>query len=155
MLSRMRIVILIAVLTGTSATLALFKYLQKQKENFPNTKSSFVSVVVARTQLPMGKKLSMEDLTASRWPRDIVPEGSYTEIPILLNRVLNTQVFQGEAILESKLAPKGSEGGFSSIIPPGMRALTVSVNSYSGVSGFILPNTHVDVLVTVPSPNQN
>jgi pilus assembly protein CpaB len=58
----------------------------------------------------------------------------------------------GEAIIESKLAPKGSEGGFSSIIPDGMRALTVSVNNSSGVGGFILPNTRVDVLVTVSSP---
>ena len=38
------------------------------------------------------------------------------------------------------------------MIPPGMRALTVSVNTQTGVSGFILPNTRVDVLVTVPNP---
>jgi pilus assembly protein CpaB len=35
-----------------------------------------------------------------------------------------------------------------------MRALTVSVNNSSGVGGFILPNTRVDVLVTVSSPAQ-
>jgi pilus assembly protein CpaB len=35
-----------------------------------------------------------------------------------------------------------------------MRALTVSVNNSSGVGGFILPNTRVDVLVTVSSPVQ-
>jgi pilus assembly protein CpaB len=35
-----------------------------------------------------------------------------------------------------------------------MRALTVSVNNSSGVGGFILPDTRVDVLVTVSSPVQ-
>jgi len=63
--------------------------------------------------------------------------------------VLRSDIYGGEAILEKKLAPRGSDGGFSSIIPEGMRALTVSVDTYSGVSGFILPNTRVDVMVTV------
>jgi len=70
----------------------------------------------------------------------------------VVGRVVRADAYAGEAILEDKLAPKGSEGGFSSVIPPGMRALTVSVNNYSGVGGFVLPNTRVDVLVTVPSP---
>ena len=65
--------------------------------------------------------------------------------------MIKAEAFPGDLIIESKLAPVGSEGGFSSIIPPGMRALTVEVNTYVGVGGFILPNTRVDVLVTVPS----
>jgi pilus assembly protein CpaB len=66
-----------------------------------------------------------------------------------VGRVLKVAIAAGEPVLESKLAPEGSTGGFASLIPPGMRAVTVGVNVVSGVGGFILPRTRVDVLVTV------
>jgi pilus assembly protein CpaB len=38
--------------------------------------------------------------------------------------------------------------GLSSVIPPGMRAVSVAVNNVIGVAGFVLPGSRVDVLVT-------
>jgi len=154
MLSKMKIIIIIAIIAGASATFGIYRFLDSQKDKIKDVKASMQYVVVAGTDLPMGKKLVAADLKVKEWPKELAPPGCFSDTSELVGRVINTPIYQAETIMKSKLAPAGSEGGFSSIIPTGMRALTVSVNTSSGVSGFILPNTRVDVLVTVPSHNQ-
>ena len=154
MLSKMKIIIIIAIIAGASATFGIFRYMESQKNRMKDAKVSIQYVVVAGADLPMGKKLVATDLKIKEWPKELAPSGCFSDTSGLAGRVINIPVYKEETIMKSKLAPIGSEGGFSSIIPPGMRALTVSVNTSSGVSGFILPNARVDVLVTVPAHNQ-
>ena len=42
--------------------------------------------------------------------------------------------------------------GLATVIPAGMRAVSVKVNEVVGVAGFVLPGMRVDVLVTVRPP---
>jgi pilus assembly protein CpaB len=154
MILRMKFIIPVAILASAVATFGLYKVLQQQNKKNAGPKIITQKVVVANCDLQMGKKLEASDLKTSDWPVEIVPAGSAANAALLIGRVVRTDSKAGEAVIESRLAPQGSEGGFSSIIPSGMRALTVSVNNASGVGGFILPNTRVDVLVTVSSPAQ-
>jgi pilus assembly protein CpaB len=151
---KMRIIIPIAIIASVLSTFGVYKYLEKQKENIENTQVPYQTVMVANKTIRIGTKVKMDDLEVKEWPVDIVPGGAFPDTVGLIDRAVKMEIYQGEAMIESKLAPKGSEGGFTSIIPPGMRALTVSVNTYTGVSGFILPKTRVDVLVTVPSTSK-
>lgn len=151
MLFKMKSIIPIAIVISALSTLGIFKYLQKQKEKIQDLNYAYRKVVMTKVDLPAGKKLVESFLTIDDWPEKIIPKGSFSSIEDVIDRVIKTEMYEGEAILETKLASKGSDGGFSSIIPLGLRALTVSVDTYSGVSGFLLPNTRVDVLVTVPS----
>jgi pilus assembly protein CpaB len=57
-----------------------------------------------------------------------------------------------EPVTESRLAPVGSAGGLSSVIPDGYRAMTVKVDDVVGVSGFIQPGTLVDIVVVTSPP---
>jgi pilus assembly protein CpaB len=154
MILRIKFIIPIAIVASAFATFGLYKVLLQQNKRSDTQRVAYRKVVVANRDLPMGKKIEASDLKTGDWPENIVPAGSFSKTKELFGRVVNTESKTGEAVIESKLAPKGSEGGFSSIIPAGMRALTVSVNNSSGVGGFILPNTRVDVLVTVSSPVQ-
>jgi pilus assembly protein CpaB len=61
---------------------------------------------------------------------------------------------ENEAVMESKLAPKDAGAGLPAMIPPNMRAVSVQVNDVIAVAGFVIPGTHVDVLVT-GSPSGN
>jgi pilus assembly protein CpaB len=154
MIFRMKFIMPAAILAGALATFGVYSFLRQQKVQMAQPRTVTRKVVVAGLPLPIGKKLEASDLKISDWPEDIIPSGSYSDISGLTGRVIKTESQEGEPIIEARLAPRGSEGGFSSVIPTGMRALTVSVNSASGVSGFILPNTRVDVLVTVSSPSK-
>jgi pilus assembly protein CpaB len=49
-------------------------------------------------------------------------------------------------VLAAHLAPEGSGVGMVATISQGMRAMAVRVDEVSGVGGFILPNTFVDVI---------
>jgi pilus assembly protein CpaB len=148
---KVRTIIIIALLLSGAVTYGLYQYMEAQKRKSEEQTSGYQDVVQAKVHLPMGTKIEAGNLRQVPWPKTLLPDGYFSEIPELVGRVIKTEAFPGDVIIESKLAPVGSEGGFSSIIPPGMRALTVEVNTYVGVGGFILPNTRVDVLVTVPS----
>jgi len=154
MILRIKFIIPIAIVASAFATFGLYKVLLQQNKRNDTPRVVYRKVAVANHDLQMGKKIETGDLRTSDWPESIAPAGSFSDASELFGRVIKTESKTGEAVIESKLAPKGSEGGFSSIIPDGMRALTVSVNNSSGVGGFILPNTRVDVLVTVSSPVQ-
>ena len=54
---------------------------------------------------------------------------------------------RGEPLIESRLAPIGTKGGLSAVVPEGKRAITVRVNDVIGVAGFALPGNFVDVMV--------
>jgi pilus assembly protein CpaB len=151
---KMRWIILAALLLSGAATYGLFQVLDTQSQKNDKKTDGYRDVVLVSVHLPAGSKIGEPDLRVTAWPSDLIPEGSFSKLSEVTGRVMKTDAFPGEAIMESKLAAIGSEGGFSSIIPTGMRALTVEVNTFVGVGGFILPNTSVDVLVTVPSSKE-
>src|SRR5947208_7481050 len=61
-------------------------------------------------------------------------------------------IYEGELILESRVAMKGAGAGLAATIPPGMRAVAVRVNDIVGIAGFIRAGTHVDVLIAGNPP---
>src|SRR5438876_2761836 len=60
-----------------------------------------------------------------------------------------------EPILESKLAASGAGAGLMASIPEGMRAVAVKVNDVIGVAGFVVPGTHVDVILSGSADEKN
>src|SRR5262249_48391853 len=70
----------------------------------------------------------------------------------VVGRGVVAQIFQGEPILENRLASAGSGGGMAATIRPGMRACAVRVDDVVGVAGFVLPGMRVDVLVSGSGP---
>jgi pilus assembly protein CpaB len=65
-----------------------------------------------------------------------------------VSRGLLTAVLENEPITVNKLASMGASG-LPPAIPPGMRAMSVKVNDVIGVAGFVVPDTRVDVVVTI------
>jgi pilus assembly protein CpaB len=67
----------------------------------------------------------------------------------LVGRVVLYPLAPGEPILERQLSLPGAGGGITVKIPDGMRAISLRTDEVVGVAGFLLPGTHVDVLVTL------
>ena len=104
-------------------------------------------VVVAAMDIELGSKINPQMLTSVDWPTGSVPQGAFTDMKQLQDRVVRTSVGRGEALLERKLMPVGAQGGLSAVIAEGKRAMTVRVNDVIGVAGFALPGNYVDVMV--------
>lgn len=103
-------------------------------------------IVVTTKDLPIGASLNKDNLALAEWPRAGVPKGAFSDISQLENRVAVTKLAAGEPVLALELAAPGSAAGLVALIPPGMRAMAVRVDEVSGVAGFVLPNSYVDVI---------
>jgi pilus assembly protein CpaB len=84
-----------------------------------------------------------------QFPKESMPDGSFETPEKLAGRVAIINIAAREPITESKIAPEGTAGGLSAVIPEGYRAMTVKVDDVVGISGFIMPGTLVDVVVVI------
>jgi pilus assembly protein CpaB len=105
-------------------------------------------VVVAADDLQVGTKIEEKDVRLVRFPSGDLPVGCYHQKNKVVGRGVILPIARGEFVLTNKLAGENAGSGLPSLIPPGMRALSVRVNDTSSVSGFVLPGTRVDVLLT-------
>jgi pilus assembly protein CpaB len=119
----------------------------------PPTEES-VNVVVATEKLSLGTRLTEQQVRVVPWPKATVPEGAASDATTLVGRGVIIPMSPNEPILESKLAPKEAGAGLQSVIPEGMRAVAVKVNDVIGVAGFVVPGTHVDVII-IGQPGQS
>jgi len=111
-------------------------------------------VVVATRDLAVGTLVHDADFKMAGWTGPL-PKGALLKRDVLLNRGVIAQIYEGEAVTENRLSPKGSGGGLAATIPPGMRACAVRVNEVVGVAGFVVPGMRVDVLITGVPPGGN
>src|SRR5688572_4239865 len=135
------VMLVLSVVIGLGATFLAAGWISQQA-SVPSTK-----VVVAAVDIQLGSRLSSQMLKTVDWPAGSIPAGATTKSETLEDRVVKTSVLRGEPILEAKLAPVGTKGGLSAVIPEGKRAMTVRVNDVVGVAGFALPGNYVDIVV--------
>jgi len=135
------ILLALAIITGLAAAVYAASWVS-QRGNIASTK-----VVIAAVDIELGSKISPQMLTTSEWPSESVPSDAFKDIAQLQDRVVKSGVLRGEAIVDRKLAPPGTQGGLSAVIASGKRAMTVRVNDVVGVAGFALPGNYVDVMV--------
>jgi pilus assembly protein CpaB len=107
-----------------------------------------VPVVVAADDIQVGAKLEAQDVKVVTLPPTAVPPGAFSATSKVLGRGAVLPVSKGEFILPSKLAALNAGAGLPSLIPQGMRAVSVRVNDVVSVAGFVQPGTRVDVLAT-------
>lgn len=110
-------------------------------------------VLVAAAELPMGQTIRIADLRWQPWPEQAVTSGYITRtsspkaLEEIAGSVVRTAFLSGEPVRPQKLARP--DGGFmAAILPPGMRAVAVVIDTRgsSSAGGFILPNDHVDLI---------
>jgi len=105
-------------------------------------------IFVAADDLQVGVKIEDKDIRPVRFPSADLPAGVFHIKSKVVGRGVVLPITKGEFILTSKLAGENAGSGLPSLIPPGMRAVSVRVNDTTSVSGFVQPGTHVDVLLT-------
>jgi pilus assembly protein CpaB len=111
-------------------------------------------VLVAARNLDQGEQLGTPALEWRAWPRNGVTEVMITKdaMPDAMDQMQQARarlpMVAGEPIVASKIVRPGERGFMSAILPGGMRAISVPISEVTAVSGFILPNDRVDVILT-------
>jgi pilus assembly protein CpaB len=111
-------------------------------------------VLVAAHNLEIGTLIRYDDLKFADWAGPTPPQ-SISKKDDAVGRGVVSSIFEGEAVVESRLAPRGGGAGLAAIIPKGMRAVAVHVNEVVGVAGFVTPGLRVDVLVSANAPGRS
>ncbi len=156
--------LVILLLAGVTVTL-LHRYLQQREAELTahlktlqtqETQKSLVDVAIAARDIPGGKVLESADFTKGSIPQTFVQPYAARTPREVVGMVAAAPIAVGEQILVNKLrrqdeAPPGST--LSSIMPKGKRAVTIAVDSITGVGGFVRPGDVVDILWTLKVPD--
>lgn len=133
---------------GVAAALAL-RYLRQQTSPLIAPASGKSGIVVAAHPLAPGVVVAPADVKLLEWSGNTTPLGFMRSPGDAVGRAVLVPMAENEPFFEGKLAPKGGGGGLQTMIGDGMRAVSVRVDEVVGVAGFVLPNTRVDVLLTM------
>jgi pilus assembly protein CpaB len=113
-----------------------------------------VEVLVAKHEIGLGKAVQPGDLDWQTWPASaasaqlIQKKAKPDAIEDFKGAIARAPFVAGEPIREQKMIRANGSGFMSAILSPGMRAISTDISPETGVGGFILPNDHVDVLLT-------
>jgi pilus assembly protein CpaB len=136
--------VVLAVVLGLSAALLIFMVLSSARSGRTR---GLVPVVVTSNDLTYGTKLEQSQLRVVNFPKESVPEGTFSDIDSVVGNTTKIFLAAREPVLKSKLSTVG--GGLSMMVETSMRASSVDVKLSSSVSGFIVPGDRVDVLCTI------
>jgi len=113
-----------------------------------------VEILVARTDIAMGQLVSAQDIQWQIWPAAaaapafIRRSDKPNAIDDETGTIARTPFVIGEPIREEKLIKANGSGFLAAMLPSGMRAVSTDISPETGAGGFILPNDHVDVILT-------
>jgi len=142
--TRLLLIGVLALAAGLLASLYVSKNLQRPGAGSENT----MQAIVAADDLQVGARVEERDIRIIQINPNDLPTGAPRRKADVLGHGVIIPISKGEFILKNKLADENAGAGLPSLIPPGMRAVSVRVNDVVSVAGFVTPGTRVDVLLT-------
>jgi pilus assembly protein CpaB len=147
-MNRTRLLLIGAVAIALGAFVSFVVYRNLLRANTGADSRPGVDVVVAAEDLQVGAKIEDRDVKLVHFPIEALPPHCYRLMSQVVGRGVVLPIAQGDFVLPSKLAGENAGFGLPSLIPTGMRAVSVRVNEVVSVAGFVVPGTSVDVLLT-------
>ncbi|HLH88814.1 MAG TPA: Flp pilus assembly protein CpaB [Xanthobacteraceae bacterium] len=111
-------------------------------------------VLVAAKDVGIGTVLAPQDLQWQVWPASAVSAAfiSKKDHPDALQQyvggIVRVPMAAGEPVRDNKVIRGKGSGYLAAVLPSGMRAYSTEISAESGAGGFILPNDHVDVILS-------
>jgi pilus assembly protein CpaB len=146
---RLLSVLAFALAVSLGASVLIYRLISSQMST--TAKPATTQVMVAARNLPVGTLISDGDVKTGEWSGSL-PANVVLKKEDALGRGVVASIYEGEPLLDARLAAKGAGAGLSATIPPGMRAVAIRVNEVVGVAGFVVPGQRVDVLVLGTPP---
>jgi pilus assembly protein CpaB len=159
--SRILLVLVALVAAGLAAFLALGGGFNQAPPEAPPTivtEAPRTQVLVAAADIGLGERLTAKTLRWQDWPENTLQTGYITsrDTPDAIDKMKDTvarfELFKGEPIQQAKLV-HSDQGYLSAVLDKGKRGISISVSADSASGGFIVPNDHVDVILTRGGPS--
>jgi pilus assembly protein CpaB len=117
-----------------------------------------VDILVAKSDIGLGQSVKADDLQWQSWPTasasNFISRVSRADaVKDITGSIARSPFIAGEPIRDQKLVKADGSGFMAAILPTGFRAVSTEISPETGAGGFILPNDHVDVLLTKREKN--
>jgi pilus assembly protein CpaB len=148
------IVLVVALAAGGIAALLAGRSDPPPEQKPPVAQIDTVDVLVAANDIGLGHSVTATDLRWQIWPATAADANFIRKsdrpdaIDVLSGTIARGPFSAGEPIRESKLIRANGSGYMAAILPEGMRAVSTQISPETGAGGFILPNDHVDVILS-------
>ena len=149
MKQRLVLVLIFALVVSAAASAVLYRLISTQLS--ANKQEATVKVVVATRNLASGDLIKDSDVALADWT-GTPPKNALLKKEDAVGRGVVDAIYQGEAVMDNRIAARGAGAGLAATIPQGMRAVAVRVNDVVGVAGFAIPGMHVDILLAGTPP---
>ena len=145
---RLVIVLVFASVIGLVASLLVYRVVVNVAQG---KQQPTEQILVAAVNMDLAETITSKHVSLVPWPKPTVPPGAIRSLPDAEGRVVRSSIVAGEPLLEGKLAPQlsGKGGIMPMLVPVGQRAVTIKVDDAIKESGFVLPNSRVDVFVSM------
>jgi pilus assembly protein CpaB len=149
---RRRIVMVLALASLIGLAASFFVYRVVTQLMAAPRVAPTASIVVAAADIGLAETVTAAHVRLVSWPEGSVPAGAIRSLADAEGRVVRSTIVAGEPLLDAKLAPQlsGRGGIMPMLVPEGRRGVSIKVDDAIRESGFVLPNSHVDVLVSMP-----
>jgi pilus assembly protein CpaB len=114
-----------------------------------NKTDSRVEIVVAAVNMPKFSRIGENHVRVIKVEADQVPQGALRTQSRAVARVTRETIMAGQPLVDARLYGVGEMPTLSEQLPPGFRAVTIEVESSRALGGVLVPESIVDVLLTV------
>jgi pilus assembly protein CpaB len=148
------IVLVIAIAAGGIAALLAGRSEAPPPAPAPVAQIETVEVLIAGNDIGLGSTVSSQDLRWQTWPAEsagsqFIRKGDNPgAINQLAGSITRASFANGEPIREAKLIKAKGSGYMAAILPKGKRAIAIDIAPDTSAAGFILPNDHVDIILS-------
>lgn len=149
MRNRLLLILAIAALIGFVTSYLVYQVVARVQASAP--KDATATILVASANMNLGETVTSRHVKTVSWPKSSVPAGAVSNLAEVEGRIVRSSIVIGEPLLEAKLAPRmaGHGGLMAVLVPEGQRAVTIKVDDAIRETGFILPSSYIDVLVSM------
>ncbi|QGU00111.1 hypothetical protein SYNTR_1517 [Candidatus Syntrophocurvum alkaliphilum] len=139
---------IIAAVCGFLAAILTYQYIQEVKVRYEP--DDLIDVVTAVENIEKDTVINSSQVTVEQVPAKFTHSDVVADKDSVVGMIAVNDIFTGEHVLSGKLLSSTDKvDRLSYTVPESKRAVSIPINSISGVSGFIRPGDSVDILATV------
>ncbi len=149
-------IFLLAIIIGALASALVYRHLKSQEQALQQALQQkqqpqqiapvTMPVVVAKDTIAIGTQIDPGQLKVVPWPVDVPVEGAFSDPAAAAGHVARMRIEKNQPLTQDQLVTSNA-GLLPLLISDGMRGMSVKVDNVTGVSGFITPDSRVDVLI--------
>lgn len=136
--------VILSVLIGIVTVLAFYSYIQREIAKMDP--ATYSEIIVATEDIPARTKITADMLEPQKIQDSYILPNSIRDKAQIVGKYAAVKIVANEQIISDRLADL-DKTYFSYKVPTGYVAITIPVDSVSGVSDFIKPGDFVDVFV--------